>query len=175
MEDKRILCVPLLMLFLLVTICRRGLVTKTISLNGRNLTMLQGIIKSGPTMGLITDYMGAYIGNSTLEEWPQHVQTGDHLLMVGGELMSTIGYLYGDTYVSVPSTICTPTFDDKILEYWEKNPDKFPDVIAVGCWYGNLLVEEDSWIMQWIENEYQPSTCEDGKYWRYYRIVQNEQ
>ena len=32
----------------------------------------------------------------------------------------------------------------------------------------NFDLTEDSWIMKWIEEEYQPAYYVDGKYWRYY-------
>lgn len=67
------------------------------------------------------------------------------------------------------STISTPTYDDKLLEYWEQNPEKQPNVVIVECWFGESKLKEDSWIMQWIDKEFQPDECVDGKYWRYYR------
>lgn len=158
----------ILLLFCAVMVLRKGIIVKTIYISGDNLTCLGGIIRSGPAMGLVTDYMGAYVNNTTMEEWKEYVKPGDNLLIVGGELLSTIGYVYEDVQVSIPSTICTPTYNEMMLEYWEEHPDKYPDVIVVDCWYGELKVDEESWIMQWIEEEFQPSTYEDGSYWRYY-------
>lgn len=89
--------------------------------------------------------------------------------MVGQSRVSTIGYLYGDTEISAASTISTPTYDESLLDYWEKNPEKYPNVVIVDCWYGSLNVPQDSWIMQWLENDFCPSSYADGQYWRYYR------
>ena len=127
-----------------------------------------GIVRSGPAVGLISDYMGPYVMNSSMAEWEQYIHSGDRVLIVGSEKVSTIGYLYEDTEICVDSTICTPTYDEKLLKYWEQNPQKYPNVVVVSCWFGELKVAEDSWIMQWIEEEYCPAYYIDGKYWRYY-------
>ena len=40
--------------------------------------------------------------------------------------------------------------------------------ICLICFAVWLRISESSWIMKWIENEFQTSTYIDGKYWRYY-------
>ena len=42
-------------------------------------------------------------------------------------------------------------------------------MIVVDCWYGDLKEQPDSWIMQYIENEFGYSTVTDGAYVRFYR------
>lgn len=159
----------MIFLFCLVILFRRGMMAKIISGVGANLFDLGGIIQGGPAVGIVTDYMGAYVINTSLPEYNQYVREGENLLLVGEPVIGTIGYLFEDTQVSVPSTICTPTFNEMMLEYWKENPEKFPDVIAVECWYGDFHVAEDSWIMEWIENEYHAEQVMDGKYLRFYR------
>lgn len=156
--------------FCFLLIFREGILLKTSGEMPSNLLDVGGIIKGGPAMGIVEDYMGAYMENSTIEEMGQLVREGDRLLIVTPEKVSTLGYLYKGTTVSAASTICTPTYDEKLLQYWEQNPEKRPNLIMVECWYGELKMEEDSWIMQWIEREFQPNTYTDGKYWRYYRL-----
>lgn len=72
--------------------------------------------------------------------------------------------------ISILSTSGLPTYNETFLRYWEQYTERFPSVIAVTCRYGDLRIEEDSWIYQWIREEYQPSTYEDGRYWRFYRL-----
>ncbi len=48
-------------------------------------------------------------------------------------------------------------------------PGEKPDVIVVDCWYGGLKGPPDSWIMQYIENEFGYSTVIDNAYVRFYR------
>ena len=129
---------------------------------------IRGIVKSGPAVGMMSTYMGPYMVNTSMKEWQQYIEPGDSLLLVGREFVHTLGYLYEDTKIAVPSTICTPTYSESLLEYWQENPDKYPTVIAVDCWYGDLRVDKDSWIMQWIEETWQPDEIIDGAYWRYY-------
>lgn len=136
----------------------------------KNILSVRNIVKSGPALGIISDYMGPYTMNTDLEEWPRHVRPGDRLLLVstsGG--VSTLPYLYEDVEISAASTICTPTYDERLLLYWEQNPDKRPNVVVVDCWFGQLNVKEDSWIMQWIYEEFGRDSYQDGAYHRYYR------
>ncbi len=156
------------LLFCLTFIFQRGMLASMITYDQGNLFDLGNIVRSGPAVGMVSDYMGVYILNSTEEEWKQFVRPGDRVLLVGEPTVSTLAYLYEDVQVSAPSTICTPTYNEQMLEYWKENPEKYPNVVVVDCWYGELRVPEDSWIMQWIQQEYKPSTYVDGKYRRYY-------
>ena len=159
-----------LVLFLcMVVLFQRGATVKTYT-GFSSPVHLGGVIRSGPATGIVTDYLGAYIRNTSREEWSQYVNAGDNLFIVEQGGVSALGYLYEDTGVAVPSTICTPTFDETLLEYWEQYPEKYPDVVAVQCWYGEMKVDSDSWIVQWLETEGEPVSVEDGTFWRYYRL-----
>ena len=41
----------------------------------------------------------------------------------------TLYYLLGDYSISNYSTISTPTFDDRLLDYWTLFPEKYPTII----------------------------------------------
>lgn len=162
----------ILLLFCAVTVFRGGFLIRGMQEENTGVfDVLQagGIVKDGPTKWIVSDYMGPYIMNATYAEWGQYVKPGDKVFMVGPDKISVIGYLYEDVEICTDSTICTPTYNEKLLTYWENNPEKYPNVIVVSCWYGELQVREDSWIMQWIENEFSPDESYDGSYWRYYR------
>ena len=120
-------------------------------------------------MGIISEYMGPYMQNETMKEWEQYIEEGDSVYLIGGSL-DTLAYLYTDIEIAAPSLVPTPGYNESILTYWEMHPEKYPDVIVASCWYGTMNEEltQDSWIMRWIEEEYQPSHFVDGKYWRYY-------
>ena len=130
---------------------------------------VNGIIKSGPAIGIMSEYMGPYIQNESMKEWQQYIKEGDAIYLIGGEL-DTLGYLYADTEISAPSLVPTPGYNESVMKYWEMNPDKYPDVIIASCWYGNLnsTLIENEWILKWIEEEFNPRYYVDGKYWRYY-------
>ncbi len=127
------------------------------------------VVKEGPAIGIVSEYMGPYIQNESIKEWEQYIEEGQSIYLIGGSL-DTLGYLYVNTEIAAPSLVPTPGYNEAILDYWKMNPDKYPDVIIASCWYGKLNseLEEDSWIMQWIEEEYCPAYYVDGKYWRYY-------
>lgn len=155
-------------MFCAMIIAHRGLIAKTIDGEPTNIFDLRGIVRSGPAVGMVTRYMGAYEINCNMEDWKKYVRQGDRLLMVADNI-NTLGYMYEDVDISVHSTICTATYDEMLLKYWNQNPEKYPNVIAVSCWYGQLRISEESWIYQWIQEEFQPSTYVDGRYWRFYR------
>ena len=163
-----------LLLFCAMVIMHRGLIVKTIDSVPSNIFDLQGIIRSGPAVGIVTCYMGAYEEACDIEDWDTYIVPGDTLLLVGNDALYAVPYMYKNVSVSAHSTISTPTYDEMLLKYWEENPEKFPNVIAVSCWYGELHIEEDSWIYQWIQEEFQPSTYNDGRYWRFYRLEESQ-
>jgi hypothetical protein len=136
-----------------------------------NITEIKNVVKSGPLFGIWGSYMGPYIKNTTILEWKEFIHKEDSILIVDANAVGTSDYLYQDVIISTPSTICTPTYSERILDYWSRFPEKYPDVILVSCWYGELKVPEDSWIMNWINTEFQPNTVTEGKYWRYYRKI----
>ncbi len=130
-----------------------------------NITDVRGIIKQGPAKGILTEYMNSFISRSTYEEFEELIPENASLLIVDE---SSIAYMYKDVEVSSYSTICDSDYNELLLEYWESHPEKYPDVIAVSCWYGELHWDPNSWICKWIENEYKSETIVDGKYYRYY-------
>lgn len=94
---------------------------------------IRGIVKDGPAIGIISEYMGPYMQNESFREWKQYIPDGSRIYLIGGSL-DTLGYLYADTEVSAPSVVPTPGYNESILEYWKINPDKYPDVVIASCW-----------------------------------------
>lgn len=127
-----------------------------------------GRVKQGPAKYLMSTYMGPYMQNSSYEEWEEFIEDGQAIYLVSYEL-DTLPYLYKDTVIAAPTVMSTPTYNETILQYWESHPEKYPDVVIVECWYGELRGGlEESWILEWIREEYCPSKIVDGKFWRYY-------
>lgn len=130
---------------------------------------IRGIVKQGPAIGIVSEYMGPYMQNESVEEWKEYIEEGSNIWIIGDPI-DTLGYLYLDTKVSAPSTVCTPGYNESVLKYFEMNPHKYPDVVIASCWYGEMNIElvRNGWILEWLEEEFQPSDSVDGKYWRYY-------
>jgi hypothetical protein len=72
------------------------------------------------------------------------------------------------------SLVNPAVFNESLLKYWEMFPEKRPNVIVVDCWFGNLNMPEDSFIMQYVENDLGYTKVVDGKYVRFY-IRENEE
>lgn len=128
-----------------------------------------GIVREGPAKGLITDYMGAYIQNSTFAEWDEYISEGDNVFILGPSL-DTLAYLNKDVGISAPSTVPTPDYNSYVGEYFERYPWKKPDVVIASCWYGELNGElaDNTYLQETFLNESNYSKVIDGKYWRYY-------
>lgn len=160
---------------LLIVWCLTAIIGKGYTMRGNmqynNVLESRGILKNGPAAGTISNYMGAYIYNSDYEDWQTYLKSGDRVLIVVKQVMNlgTLQYLFKDVEISHFSIINPTVYDERLLEYWEMYPHKKPNVIIVDCWYGQLMEDADSWIMQYIENDFGYTQADDGRYIRIYR------
>ncbi len=131
----------------------------------------RGIMKHGPAAGILADYMCAYIYNANYEDFNTYVQDGDNVLIVTNMVFSpgTTPYMFRDVEICHYSIVDPTAYDERLVTYWEKYPEKYPNVIVVDCWYGELKENPNNWIMQYIENEFDYTQVNDGKYVRFYR------
>lgn len=163
-------CYWLLAGLTLLTIFGKGY---TLRGGGDDNTILEtrGIIQYGPAAGIATDYMNAYIYNANYEDFTAYVENGEKVLIVTNMIMSagTTPYLFVDADICHYSIVDPTAYDERLLTYWELYPEKYPDVIVVDCWYGQLMENPDNWIMQYIEKEFGYTETYDGKYVRFYR------
>lgn len=153
---------------LLVTV-HRGLVVWGYA-NKDHIWMVQDItamVTSGPSVGIVSDYMTYYQTNCDREDHHKFLTPEDSLFLVGNWLIDPVEFLLADVDISNYSTIDTPVYNERLLDYLELYPEKRPTVVAVSCFYGQMQVKEDTWIMKWINENYE--VAGDGRYWRYYR------
>ncbi len=136
-----------------------------------NVLQSGGILREGPAAGTISNYIGAYIYNCDYEDWQAYLQDGDRVLIQVDQVMNlgTIQYLFKDVDISHFSIVNPTAYDERLLEYWEMYPEKYPNVIIVDCWYGQLMTEPEGWLMRFIENEFEYTQVQDGRYIRVYR------
>lgn len=166
---KQIVTYSGIFLFLLLTIFYYGFIIKCMGSEKSNLLHVGGIVKSGPALGIVSEYMGPYIMNTTIPEYREHVKPDDQVLIISSSTLDPIMYLYQENAgISVDSTICTPTYSEKLLTYWEQHPEKKPNVVLVECWFGDVRVNQESWIMDWLSDEFDTENYTNGTYWRYY-------
>lgn len=170
---KKQIWIFLLSVCALVTM-HRGLVVWGYANKG-NIWMVQDvetIVRSGPSFGIVCDYMTYYQITCDAEDHRQFVAPEDSLLLVGNWLIDSLEFLLTDADISNYSTIDTPVYNDKLLDYLELYPEKRPTVVAVSCSYGTMQVSDTSWIMQWVNENYE--MVGDGRYWRYYRARESQ-
>ena len=164
------------MLFLLMTFCLTACIGKGYTLRDsfgayNNVLQSRGICKYGPAIGTITNYMGAYIYNNEYQFWQEHIDEGSKVMIVTANVQSvnTIQYTFKNAEVCHYSIVDPTAYDERLMTYWSYYPDKVPDIIVVDCWYGNLFFEPDSWIMQYIEQDFGYTEVIDGDYVRMYK------
>lgn len=136
-----------------------------------NVLQSGGILKEGPAGLTISNYMGAYVYNCDYEAWQQYIQDGDNVLIMVDQVMNlgTIQYLFKDVGLSHYSIVNPTPYDERLLNYWEMFPEKEPNVIIVDCWYGQLMTDENGWLMKYIENDFGYTQVNEDKYIRIYR------
>lgn len=127
------------------------------------------IVRTGPALGIISDEEGVCIQRDSYPEWQEHIRPGSKVWIVGS-VVDTLGYLYENVEVAGPSTMSTPSYNDAVLEYWRLNPDKYPDVIIVEGYLGEISYELSSnqWLLSFLSEEFQPEHVVYGTYWNYY-------
>lgn len=134
---------------------------------GIKLTMdLENIIRTGPAKGIAASLQKCNEVKGTISDWQMFVKE-DAVLVVVPWMLDSIVYVDQNARVSTFSTINTPAYNESLLYYWNIYPEKTPTVIAVKEWNGEITVDENTWIMNWIEDNY--PLYADGKYWRFYR------
>lgn len=153
----------------LCIVLHRGLVIWGFG-NKWNVNMVyevENIVRSGPSAGTVCDYMTYYMTEADYRDHHNYIHDDDTFMLVETWVFDPAEYMLSPGSIANPSTIDTPVYNEHTLDYFKLNPDKTPSVIAVSCWYGNLNIDKDSFIMKWIDENYYIEA--DGSYWRYYR------
>lgn len=131
---------------------------------------LEAIVTEGPSFGIACDYMTYYQTKCDIEDNKKFIHEGDNVFIIEDYILDSVEFLITGGNISNCSTIDTPIYNETTLSYFELYPEKEPDVVMVSCWYGGLMVDPESMIMKWVEDNYEISG--DGRYWRYYRKKQ---
>lgn len=132
-----------------------------------NILEVRGLNHSGVRAGILTNYMTAHRYNVNLESWEEMIPDGSTLLYVGA---SQFSYMMGDYTIAMPNTISTPSYDENLLAYWELNPERYPDIVAVESMYGEItVVEQDGFLMKWLEEEFKASEIIEYPYITVYK------
>lgn len=89
---------------------------------------------SGPAKYVYYDYLNGYAYNSYAELLSDCCTPEDSLLYVG---VHSLYYTLTDSRIAVHSTISTPAFDNRLLEYWSCFPEHYPTLVVIDAGYYN--------------------------------------
>jgi len=169
-ESKKDTVLLVLLCWALVAIFGKGYTLRS-GTGYNNVLQSGGFLREGPAGCTISNYMGAYIYNSDYEAWQKYIQDDDKVLIMVDQVMNlgTIQYLFQDVELSHYSIVNPTAYDERLLEYWEMFPEKEPNVIIVDCWYGQLMTDENGWLMKYIESDFGYTQVIEDKYIRIYR------
>jgi len=112
---------------------------------GRHETILDDIslLRRGPALGLAADTPTAIRYRDNYELITSLLPEGARVFYMGSD---TDLYLMQDLEYAIPSTICSPTFDDKIHIWFGLHPDRLPDYVV--CDAG--LLYTDPWVIAYV-------------------------
>lgn len=170
-EHSNAIVYVLIISLCVLSIFGKGFIVKAGRTPTNTILGIRNVIQEGPAKGIFTHYMLGYVMNSDYEDIRANVEEGTKCLIVTNmvDAAGTTPYMFGEYEVCHFSVIDPTTYDERLLVYWNQYPEKQPEVIVVDCWYGQLMEKEDSWIMQYIENEFGYQEVVDGKYLRFYK------
>lgn len=126
-------------------------------------------VENGPLKG-IRNGDAAFAVSTAWKEWHEYVRPGDKVLILSYPTFDSTVYLYEDVVISADSVISTPTYSARQLKYWEKNPDKYPNVVAVKFYKGIPMAGGDNAVIQWLFEETGGGDYEESTYWRYFYL-----
>lgn len=105
--------------------------------------------------------MTAYRYNNNMEIWQEAVPDGSTVLYVGP---SQFYCMLGEHTQASPDTICSMIYDERLLDYWELHPERYPDVVVFESSYGDIRQEGDNFIWHWLMEDFQPTERKDYPY-----------
>ena len=130
-----------------------------------NIFDAEARVPSGPQAGLILERMYANKARIDNEELPAILNSAEYVMITG----DAVAYLYTDARIGHGTTIMTDDYGESYALYWKERPDRMPDMIAVECYEGSLdAVVASSWLIDYLENEYDASEVVDTTYYRIY-------
>lgn len=154
----RLRLLPEILLALWVCVLLFGRCYMQRTTGGRHETVLDGIslLRRGPALGLAADTASVIRYRDNYELVTGTLPHGARVFYMGSD---TDLYLMKDLEYATPSTICSPTFDDKIYTWFELHPQKQPDYVV--CDTG--LLYTDPWVISYVQQHCQsePAAAND--------------
>lgn len=159
-----------LVLFCLFVMVHRGIsVYGYLNVDGKYvLTDVENMVRVGPTKGIVTSLEECNQARDGIEDWKRFTLPGQRVLMVEQSWYDPVVYLYNENQVSAYSTIDTPVYDESLETYWQKYPEKRPEVIAIKSWNGLEDRAYEGWFAEYLKENYVTKGELTGTYWQFY-------
>ena len=131
-----------------------------------HLDKVENYVRKGPLFGVVTTLEKCNQVKYGIAEWEAKVSEKDQVLIIQEFGLDPIDYLSVKAGIATHSTISTPTYSEKMQEYWQIYPEKEPTVMAVPCWNGQENGAMPSWLREKLDQEYELHDA--GTYWNFY-------
>lgn len=159
------------LVFILLWAFRAAYIRTPIMGRAQIMSSFDGIslIRVGPAKGIITGDESCVKEREGYYDFTENVPEGSKVMIVGS-LVDSLAYMYGDYEVGAPSVMSDPKYSDGVLEYFRINPDKFPEVVAVPSYQGEIDydVRKDEWLYSWITESFPTRETKQGTFWTFY-------
>ncbi len=134
---------PVLILWVIVLLFGKNYMVRTTG--GLHYTVFDdlSLIRSGPAAGIICDTKTACRCRDTCALVSQTIPEEASVFYAG---VSNDIYLMKEMNICTPSTISSPTFDEKTMEYFSRNPEKWPEYVVCDA----NLSENDIWLADFL-------------------------
>lgn len=130
---------------------------------------VESIIRTGPAAGIISNDDTSGIYRDNVEDFKTFLRPDDELFLMADWEYDPLFYVQAGVDVAISSTISSPTYGEKQIDYWRRYAYKAPTLIAIGCYNGNFSMDRNQYssMFEWVEANYE--CVGDGTWWRFYR------
>ena len=132
--------------------------------------MVRQKVLYGPAKGIYCRYVEGYTLNRYAEILENVSVEGKKVLYMGGH---SLIYLYGDQTICNYSTISTATFDDRLLEYWNRNTEKRPELVI--CDMGEEQIKKMSNLLTFDQLLVEETILENIPEFKIYQVFKTEE
>ncbi|MBO4825358.1 MAG: hypothetical protein J5487_08185 [Lachnospiraceae bacterium] len=111
-------------------------------------------MRKGPAKGAFVSRTIEAVYDTNTELFMNTVREGSNVLIVTNfihnQSLSTL-YMLNNVNISHYTVNSTPTYGDKLYEYWGAHPDKWPDAVIINS--GSCAYEDYLWALDFLGNQ----------------------
>lgn len=167
-EAPRTNCIgaDILLLWVIVLLFGRFYMIRTTG--GQHYTIYNqlSLIRQGPAMGIIADTETVRKYKNTFQLLEENLPEGAKVFYAG---TSSGLYLMKDMEFCTPSTISSPTFDEKIMKYFDLRPDKQPEYVICDADLPDLYT--NSWLAGYLQENCMAEPVFANDYLLIYKLI----